>query len=346
MVVQKSKCEMERLSKAIRRVFAESGFGITIETGLKRVEFLDVTLDLEHDTFRPYRKPNSETVYMSRQSNHPDYVKRQIPAMVNQRLNTLSKHRSDFEYVKPHYEKALESSHYSEKLKYNEETTPTVKKRRRRKLIYFQPPFSNRIKTPIGKLFLNLVRKHFHPAHPLYKILNHRCLKISYCCLSNIKSEIASHNKSLISGGDKGASDKLCNCRKKNECPLDGRCLTSNVVYQAEMTTNDGDCGVYIGTTGNTFKERYRGHKTSFKNKTKRSSTELSKFYWKLLEEGKSPNIRWSIIAKIRTGYSLRNGCTLCNTERYSIALANKENLLNKRNERKQVCPHYTSMFF
>ena len=170
---------------------------------------------------------------------------------------------------------------------------------------------------------------------------------MSYCCMNNIKSEINSHNKSLMRSGIDGTGDaRTCNCRNKNTCPLGGKCLTANVVYRAEMTTPEGDLGIYIGTTGNTFKVRYQLHKSSFKNKTKRNTTELSKFFWKLSDEGKSPEIKWSIIAKIRSGYSLRNGCTLCNTERYNIALANKNNLLNKRNERKRVCPHYTSTFF
>ena len=346
IVIQKSKCEMERLSKKIRSVFAANGFGITIESGLKRVEFLDVVLDLGIDSYRPYRKPNSETVYMSKQSNHPKYVKKQIPTMVNKRLNNLSKHESEFDFVKQHYENALRNSGYTEDLRYSKTANAKVGKKRRRKIIYFQPPFSEQIKTPIGKLFLRLVKKHFHPGHPLYKILNYRCLKISYCCLNSIKSEIAGHNKTILSNNKEDKDNRLCNCRRKDECPLNGRCLTSNVVYQADISTKEGDHGTYIGTTGNSFKERHRGHKSSFKYSTKRNTTELSKFYWKMRDEGKSPEIKWSVIAEIKSGYSHRNGCTLCNTERYNIALADKKCLLNKRNERKRACPHYASIFF
>ena len=96
MVVRKSSCEMERLCKSLRCVFLESGFKITIEKELKRVEFLDVVLDLDRDSYRPYRKPNSETIYMSRSSSHPSYVKKQIPLMVNQRLCALSKSKPGF----------------------------------------------------------------------------------------------------------------------------------------------------------------------------------------------------------------------------------------------------------
>ena len=34
---------------------------------------------------------------------------------------------------------------------------------------------------------------------------------------------------------------------------------------------------IYIGSAGNTFKERFRNHKTSFSRKEKKNSTELSK---------------------------------------------------------------------
>jgi hypothetical protein len=126
---------------------------------------------------------------------------------------------------------------------------------------------------------------------------------------------------------------------------MDGQCLKSNIVYRAEITTEEGDHGTYIGTSGNTFKIRYGGHKNSFRYSDNRNKTELSKFYWKLKDEGKTPNIKWSIIKEVKSGPNLK-ACTLCNTERYMIAQSENERLLNTRNERKRVCPHYTSMFF
>ena len=221
------------------------------------------------------------------------------------------------------------------------------KKRRRRKIIYFQPPFSLTIKTPIGKLFLKLVKKHFSTDNPLHKVLNFRCLKLSYCCLNNIKAEIAANNRRVRSGNSEKMDQKFCNCRSKTDpCPLDKKCLTTNLVYRADIQSSEQDHRIYIGTSGNSFKERFTGHKTTLKHKRKKNTTELSKYYWKLKEEGKSLEIKWSIVRKINAAYSLRNGCTLCNTERYQIARVAKEKLLNVRNERKRVCPHYAKKFF
>lgn len=307
-------------------------------------------MDLNSNCFRPYKKPNSETIYMSKQSNHPYHVKKQIPSMVNNRLNRLSKNESDFNFVKKDYQNALDKSQYNHELNYSEDNKhPDVrnKKRRRRKIIYFQPPFSLAVKTPIGKRFLHLVKKHFTPNHPLYKILNHRCLKISYCCMNNIKNEITSCNKRLRSDTSGADTTRLCNCRSKEDpCPLGGKCLLSNIVYRADIETKEGDHKIYIGTAGNTFKERHGGHKSSMKHRAKRNTTELSKAYWTLKDEGKTPVIKWSVVKQVKTKYNLKRGCTLCNTERYEIARANKDKLLNKRNERKRVCPHYTSSFF
>ena len=49
---------------------------------------------------------------------------------------------------------------------------------------------------------------------------------------------------------------------------------------------------------------------------------------------------------KIHPRFNLRNGCTLCNTERYEIAKFDKQKLLNTRNERKRSCPHYAKKYF
>ena len=271
--------------------------------------------------------------------------------MVNERLCSLSKSESDFNFVKNHYQTALEKSSYDHKLVFrndnDQQESDNKKRRRRRKIIYFQPPFSLNVKTPIGRQFLNLVKRHFTPDHPLYKILNYRCLKISYVCMSNIKTEITSNNKRLLNFETDGKNNRSCNCSSASgPCPLHGKCLQSSVVYQADITTAEGDHKVYIGTTGNTFKERYTGHKSSFKHRTKRHTTELSNYYWDLKDQGKTPIIKWSVIRHASSARTRRSGCTLCNTERYKIASADREKLLNKRTERKRLCPHHTNEYF
>ena len=165
--------------------------------------------------------------------------------------------------------------------------------------------------------------------------------------MPNIKTEISSHNKKILNNINQDKPNTiLCNCRSE-ECPMNGHCLKKNLIYQAEIAGDkSNDPKRYIGSTGNTFKERYRGHKSSFKIKKKRFTTELSKHYWELIDKGESPKITWSIVKEVKSQRSGRNGCNLCNTERYRIAKADKDKTLNKRNELKRTCPHYSKNFF
>ena len=66
--------EIERKRKQIIQIFKTCGLNITVETNLKIVYFLDVRLDLINNTYQPYRKPNSETAYINKHSNHPPNI--------------------------------------------------------------------------------------------------------------------------------------------------------------------------------------------------------------------------------------------------------------------------------
>ena len=343
--------KVEKTSKAIRKLYSEHGFKITIETGQRRIEFLDVVLDLNQDSFRPFRKLNSETVYIHNSSNHPDYIKREIPRMVNKRLNNLSKSKQDFDFVKEHYQDALKKSNYQFDLTFVEKNTDgKAKRKRRRKTIYFQPPFSKSVKTPLGRKFLQLVKKNFTPQHPLCKILNPKCIKISYCCLPNVKREITAINNTVRNKTEDHENNrKMCNCRGGNKdksiCPLNGSCLKSNIIYRADISSN-GEEKYYVGSTGNDFKTRYALHKASLKNANHKNPTTLSRYYWQQKEKGNNPQIKWSIVKEIRGKFNQRNGCHLCNRERLEIARSNKKNMLNKRNELRANCPHYRKNYF
>ena len=106
-------------------------------------------------------------------------------------------------------------------------------------------------------------------------------MKVSYSCTNNMTSIIRSHNsKILAKDGAHVESNKLCNCRNKDLCPLDGACLVSNVVYKATVATTPGETKVYIGMTEHSFKTRYNNHKLSFKHRKHSHDTVLSKYIW------------------------------------------------------------------
>ena len=85
-----------------------------------------------------------------------------------------------------------------------------------------------------------------------------------------------------------------CNCRNKDQCPLDieldNKCLTSSVIYNAQVTTNNATKN-YIGLTEGTFKQRFSQHKATFKNRKYTNSTELSKYIWQLGDNNQDFNI-------------------------------------------------------
>ena len=80
-----------------------------------------------------------------------------------------------------------------------------------------------------------LLRKHFHKGHILNKIFNKNTCKVSYSCMENMQSIIRRHNAKILKPNTV-QSTKECNCRKIDHCPLEEKCLTSNIVYQAVVS--------------------------------------------------------------------------------------------------------------
>ena len=74
---------LEKHKKDIIKLFQQNGLQITIETSMKTVDFLDITLDLSKENFKPYKKTNNELLYVNIQSNHPSTVLKHIPDSVN-----------------------------------------------------------------------------------------------------------------------------------------------------------------------------------------------------------------------------------------------------------------------
>ena len=83
-------------------------------------------------------------------------------------------------------------------------------------------PYNSAVKSNIGKRFLSLVKKHFPKRHRFSKIFNRNTIKLSYSFSANMKSVISSHNKSILKSNHDTAS-KMCNCRDKSNCPLNGQ---------------------------------------------------------------------------------------------------------------------------
>ena len=98
-------------------IFKKNGLRITVEVNLTVVDYLDVTLDLARNEYRPYIKPNDKPQYVHNLSNHPQAVLKNIPRGVNDRLSRLSSSEEVFTAAAPLYQEAVDKRYYDFKLK-------------------------------------------------------------------------------------------------------------------------------------------------------------------------------------------------------------------------------------
>ena len=91
---------------------------IEIKYNLQIVDYLDVTLNLTDGTRKPYRKPNDESMYIHKRSNHPPNIIKQIPLSIDKRLSNLSSNKEIFDEAAEYYEKVLNKCAYKHKLTY------------------------------------------------------------------------------------------------------------------------------------------------------------------------------------------------------------------------------------
>ena len=160
---------------------------------------------------------------------------------------------------------------------------------------------------------------------------------MSYSCLSNIGTIISNHNKKLISPPHE--IPEPCECIE-DQCPLQGECGTSGVVYQAKIKTENNEEFSYVGLTGNKFSERYRGHLSNFRNFNTRNQTKLSTKVWDLKNRNVNFELSWKILQKSFPYKAGSSQCRLCLCEVYFIIFKSADATLNKRKELFSKCRH------
>ena len=235
---------LDKVRKVIISIFKNEGLSITIEINLIETDFLDVTLNLLTGKYFPFRKIDNKPLYINAKSNHPLTIIKELPKLINKRLLDLSCNQEEFNKVKPLYEEALSESNYKASLEF-EKPQYNTKRNRLRKVMWFDSPFSQNVKTNIGKIFLKLAKQHFPKHHKLNKIFNKNTLKLSYCCMENMSSFIKQHNVNILSA--ESNEKRSSNCRNKECCPLEGHCLRECIVYEAKVPTED-NFKLYYGT--------------------------------------------------------------------------------------------------
>ena len=96
----------------------------------------------------------------------------------------------------------------------------------------------------------------------------------------------------------------------------------------------------YVGLSENTFKTRYNGHNSTFRNANQRYSTTLSSYVWILKDSDIPHTIHWKIIAKCKPYSNNTRRCNLCLHEKFLIICRPDMSSLNKRNELIGTCRH------
>ena len=112
-------------------------------------------------------------------------------------------------------------------------------------------------------MVLNLKDKHFHRDHKFHKIFSRNKIKVSYSCMSNIKSVINSHNRKILHTPVTNQT-RVWNCIYKIDCPLQEKCLSKNTLYQEDISLENFQMKIYYEISKTKFKSRYSNHKKSF----------------------------------------------------------------------------------
>ena len=167
---------------------------------------------------------------------------------------------------------------------------------------------------------------------------------------------LSAHNAKILRN-DEPHQDPPCNCRNKDECPMDGKCNYRNVIYQATITPlppiptpgqddppqNEIEAPrihTYIGLTASKFKERYANHKKSIKHKKYSKETTLSKKIWEIKEKGLEYELKWKILDRAQPFSPVVGICGLCTQEKWYILFKPELSTLNKREEILGHCFH------
>ena len=162
----------------------------------------------------------------------------------------------------------------------------------------------------MGRRFLNLVEKHFPKEHKLQNIFNKNTLKVSYSCSQNMIQIINSHNRRVKQ--TKTEESLPCNCRQKNDCPMDSKCRTINTPCKCIASVPTKPDKSYIGISEDEWKKRCYNHRISFQNQCYQSETMLSSYVWETKRAiAQISSLKWSIITVLPAYSSITKRCQL-----------------------------------
>ena len=163
---------------------------------------------------------------------------------------------------------------------------------------------------------------------------------MSNICTPNFQQIIKRHNKKLTSRKEQKTAD--CNCRRKQECPMQGKCRAESSLYKCVAKSNNIPPKTYSDISEGDWKTRYYNYTKYFRNLKYSKETTLSGFLWDLKNKNiPAPELQWSIDKNVPAYSNISKTCLLCLHDRLAvITFKDQDNLLNKRSELMNKCCH------
>ena len=128
-----------------------------------------------------------------------------------------------------------------------------------------------------------------------------------------------------------------CNCKIKEECPMEGNCQVNDVVYKRDVT-RPLPKKVYLGLAEGEWKSRFYRRKLTFKHKGYYSKATLSSYMWYLYSvSSETRNLKWSVLKCVPPYSNILKKCLLCSYQKLKIVTYQNQKELLKRDLNSSV---------
>ena len=99
------------------KVFKDCGLWTIVQANLQTVNFIDVQVNLDTSIYQPYSRPDNNTDYRNKNSNHPTTVLKQLPKSIEKRISDISSNKYVLSQSIPMYQDTLQKSGFIEQIK-------------------------------------------------------------------------------------------------------------------------------------------------------------------------------------------------------------------------------------
>ena len=146
-------------------------------------------------------------------------------------------------------------------------------------------------------LFLD---KYFPSQNKFHKLFNRNTVKMSYCCMSNMKAIINSHNYEITNHATI-TKVRTYICIDKERCMLSQNCLINNIIYKAVSRSANPlyKENVYFNKAETEIKLQHLNQKMPFKFIKHKTDTNISNKVWQIKKSKKAPVITWEKVQNI-----------------------------------------------